>query len=87
MDLRLPTRAVALKSAELIVSAAAVTAALEKMAAAINDTYRGSSPMLYGVMLGGLVPLVRLMRRLVFPHTVDYLHATRYRGGTTGGEL
>jgi len=83
----LPDPAAALKGAELVVDAAAVTAALERMAAAINDTYRGCSPMVFGVMLGGLVPLVRLMRRFEFPHTVDYIHATRYRGGTTGGEL
>jgi hypoxanthine phosphoribosyltransferase len=83
----LPDPASALANADLVVAAESVTAALDDMAGAINDTYRDRTPMVLGVMLGGLVPLVRLMRRFRFPHEVDYLHATRYRGATTGGRL
>ena len=83
----LPEPASALSGADLVVAAERVTAALDDMAGAINDTYRDRTPVVFGVMLGGLVPLVRLMRRFRFPHQVDYLHATRYRGATTGGSL
>lgn len=83
----LPDPAVAFKNADLVVDETAVTAALGRMARAINETYNDRSPLVLGVMLGGLVPLVRLMRLFKFPHTVDYLHATRYRGATSGGQL
>jgi hypoxanthine phosphoribosyltransferase len=37
-------------------------------------------------MTGGVVLLGGLLTRWSFPLEVDYLHATRYRGGTTGGD-
>ncbi len=83
----LPEPARVLETAELIASADAVTEAIERMAAQINAVFADKSPVVFGVMIGGVVPLVRLMRRFRFPHTVDYLHATRYRGATTGGDL
>ena len=39
------------------------------------------------VMIGGLVPTAEILRRLDFAFELDYLHATRYRGQTTGGSL
>ena len=39
------------------------------------------------VMTGGLILAGRLLPKLIFPLQVDYLHATRYRGDTSGGEL
>ncbi len=83
----LPEPARALETAELIADADAVTEAIERMAADINAVFADKSPVVFGVMIGGVVPLVRLMRRFRFPHTVNYLHATRYRGATTGGDL
>lgn len=38
-------------------------------------------------MTGGVIPTGHLMTRLTFPLQIDYIHATRYRGGTSGGEL
>jgi len=83
----LPEPARVLETAELIADADAVTEAIERMAADINAVFADKSPVVFGVMIGGVVPLVRLMRRFRFPHTVNYLHATRYRGATTGGDL
>lgn len=83
----LPEPARALETAEIIADADAVTEAIERMAADINAVFADKSPVVFGVMIGGVVPLVRLMRRFRFPHTVNYLHATRYRGATTGGDL
>lgn len=38
-------------------------------------------------MIGGMVPLGNLLVRLDFPLEVDYVHATRYKGEITGGDI
>ena len=73
--------------AELIHSAAAVTAALDRMAAEITDVLGDHNPLMLAVMVGGVVPFSELALRLGFPLEMDYLHATRYRDGVRGGEL
>ena len=72
---------------ECVVSEAEVAAALDRMAGQISADYRGQIPVLIGVMVGGIVPLAALAQRLAMPLQLDYLHATRYRGGTRGGQL
>lgn len=39
------------------------------------------------LMKGGMYPAVALSRRLDCPLRVDYVHATRYREATSGGEI
>jgi len=77
----------ALEESDCVVSAAAVTAAYDSLAARINAEYRQLNPLIMGVMIGGLVPVAEILRRLEFAFELDYLHATRYRGATTGGGL
>ncbi|MCK8516445.1 hypoxanthine-guanine phosphoribosyltransferase [Methylonatrum kenyense] len=74
-----------LSRAEEVHSPAAVDAALDRMADAISADYRDRMPLVLSVMIGGLVMSGRLLPRLKFPLTVDYLHASRYRGETRGG--
>lgn len=64
-----------------------VEAALDRMAIKIHDELHDKNPILLCVMIGGLVPLGNLLPRLDFPLEVDYVHATRYRGDITGGDL
>jgi hypoxanthine phosphoribosyltransferase len=64
-----------------------VEAALDRMAIKINEQLHDMNPVIICVMVGGLVPLGNLLHRLDFPLEVDYVHATRYRGGITGGEI
>ncbi|KTC69351.1 hypoxanthine-guanine phosphoribosyltransferase [Legionella birminghamensis] len=64
-----------------------VEAALDKMAASINEVLHDKNPVLLCVMIGGLVPMGNLLPRLNFPLEVDYVHATRYNGEIRGGEL
>ncbi len=65
----------------------AVEAALAHMASAINAELEGRDPLLLCIMNGGLVTAGKLLPRLSFPLQVDYLHATRYRGDTSGGQV
>ncbi|MCJ7555482.1 MAG: hypoxanthine-guanine phosphoribosyltransferase [Gammaproteobacteria bacterium] len=76
-----------LDRAECLASASQVSDALDRMARQIQEDYAGRMPVLVGVMVGGVMPLAWLAQRLDIPVQLDYLHATRYRSGTRGGEL
>ncbi len=64
-----------------------VEAALDRMAINIHKELQDQNPVLVCVMVGGLVLLGNLLPRLDFPLEVDYVHATRYRGEITGGDI
>lgn len=64
-----------------------IEAALDRMAINIHSKLKDKNPVILCVMIGGLVPLGNLLLRLDFPLEVDYVHATRYRGELTGGEI
>lgn len=73
--------------ADCLHSAAEVEAALDRLAAEITTRYKDNLPLILCVMNGGLITTGSLLLRLDFPLEHDYLHATRYRGATRGGEL
>ena len=59
----------------------------DNMASMIKKELATANPLVLCVMNGGLIPTGVLLTRLNFPMQVDYLHATRYRGATEGGQL
>ncbi len=65
----------------------AVDAVIDAMAAAISERLENSNPVLLTVMNGGLILAGELATRLHFPLQMDYLHASRYRQGTSGSDL
>lgn len=64
-----------------------VEAALDRMAKQIHDQLSDKNPILLCVMIGGFVCLGHLLTRLDFPLETNYVHATRYRSGLSGGEI
>lgn len=64
-----------------------VEAALAQMAEAITADLADKNPLVLAVMSGAMIPAGILLSRLDFPLQIDYIHATRYRGDTAGGEL
>lgn len=64
-----------------------VDAALDRMAFEIHNQLEHENPLFLCVMVGGLIPAGHLLTRIDFPLEVDYLHATRYQGETSGSEL
>ncbi len=76
-----------LAGAECIHPAPAVAAAYDRLALALAERLQGQYPLLLPVMIGGMIPAAALAERLAEPLQLDYVHATRYRGATTGGEL
>lgn len=75
------------ETATLLFTAKEVEAALDRMALNIHKQLHDKNPILLCVMIGGMVPMGNLLLRLDFPLEVDYVHATRYRGALSGGEI
>ena len=61
--------------------------ALNTLAKNISADLEDKNPLILCVMTGGIIPTGHLVTRLSFPLQLDYIHATRYRGETSGGEL
>lgn len=64
-----------------------VEEALDRIALQISQKLSDKNPIILCVMIGGMVPMANLLLRLDFPLEVDYVHASRYRGEITGGQL
>jgi hypoxanthine phosphoribosyltransferase len=85
-----PTIRQALANADLLVDRPALDAAIAAMADAIAADYAGEVPVFLTIMHGGLPFAGQLSLELgarELDLQFDYLHATRYRGETEGGEL
>ncbi|MCC6206920.1 MAG: hypoxanthine-guanine phosphoribosyltransferase [Gammaproteobacteria bacterium] len=83
-----PQQAYAVYSeADCLHSRAEIEAALDRMALDISYVLAEANPLVITVMQGGLITAGMLLPRLAFPLQVDYLHATRYRGKTSGADL
>ena len=76
-----------LEEADCLYTPAEVDRAVERLAEAIRRDLADRNPLVLSVLTGGIVLTGHLVTRLDFPLQLDYLHATRYRGGTHGGEL
>ena len=76
-----------LTNAEILYSTQEVESALDKMAGEIRTCLEHENPLILCPMIGGIVVTGAIITRLDFPLEIDYIHATRYRGETTGKEL
>lgn len=76
-----------LESAELIHSAAAVDAAIGRVAAEISAKLKDQYPLVLSVMGGAVVFAGRLLPLLNFPLEFDYIHASRYGSAISGGRV
>lgn len=77
----------ALRDAELLCTPEQIQAALDHLATAITARLECRNPLVLVVMNGAFIPGAQLLLRLSFPLQVGYLHATRYRSGTRGGDI
>jgi hypoxanthine phosphoribosyltransferase len=76
-----------LQNAELIASNGEIQMALDRLAREIRTELKDTFPLVLAVMGGGVVFTGQLLPLLNFPLEFDYLHVTRYRGKTAGGEI
>lgn len=73
--------------AERLVSGPRMERILDRLAESITEVLAERDPLVLCVMKGAVVVVGRLLPRLEFPLTLDYVHATRYQGATSGGGL
>jgi hypoxanthine phosphoribosyltransferase len=85
-----PDLATALARSEVVHDRATIERVIARMAVRIRNDYAGSVPVYLTVMHGGLPFAGQLALEIGargLDLEFDYLHATRYRGETSGGEL
>ncbi len=75
------------KQADCLFNKKQVYLAIEMLAKDITQVLADSNPIVVAIMNGGMISMGLLLPELDFPMQVDYLHATRYRDKTSGGEL
>ena len=73
--------------ADLIYSFEEIGAAIERMAEEITLELTDKNPIILCLMIGAVIPTGKLLPLLNFPLQTEYVHATRYQGETSGGEL
>ncbi len=73
--------------ADCLYTEAEVEAAIVRVGAKITAEMADSNPVVFCVMNGGLIFAGKLLTQLKFPLEASYLHATRYRNKTSGGDL
>ena len=76
-----------LAEADLVVPAAEVQVAIDRLAVEIGGQLADAQPLVLTVMGGGVVFAGQILPRLGFPLECDYLHVTRYGDATSGGAL
>ena len=77
----------ALARADLIHDAATLQGAITRMGAEVDRALAGERAVFLSVMHGGLIFAGQLALAMKTDVEFDYVHATRYRGATTGSEL
>ena len=77
----------ALLNSELLSDHAEIDSAIARIAANIRDDYIDERPVYLTVMHGGMLFAAQLALQVGIDLEFDYLHATRYRGATTGSGL
>ncbi len=76
-----------LENSECLCSQEDINLGLDRLAEGITAKLKDTNPVILSVMVGAMIPTGHLLTRLRFPLEVDYIHATRYRGATRGGDL
>lgn len=76
-----------LEGSRVLFSREEVAAAVQKMADEINEFYGDQPLVLISVLTGAIIPAAWLITKLKMPIQMDFVHATRYRGGLYGAEL
>ncbi len=82
-----PALADALKTAELLHGRSELDSVIARMGRDIDAALAGEVPLYLSVMHGGLIFSGALALAVSTDLEFDYVHATRYRGETQGGEL
>ena len=83
----MPDLASALQNSERLFDHTEIDSAIARIAANIRSDYLDARPVYLTVMHGGMLFASQLALQVGIDLEFDYLHATRYRGATTGSGL
>lgn len=75
------------KQATLLFDSEQIEQAIQKLAQQLTRDYAEKEAIFIVVMNGGLIFAGNLLPKLNFPLLIDYCHATRYRGKTSGSNI
>jgi hypoxanthine phosphoribosyltransferase len=75
------------RTARRLHSARDVARALDRMADELTPRLEHADPVVLAVLQGGVFAAIELARRFAFPHELDYVHPTRYRGELRGRDV
>lgn len=75
------------QESDCLYNAEAINTALDQMAEKITADLHDKNLLVLCVVTGGIIPAGHLVTRFNFPMQLDYVHATRYQGETSGGKL
>ena len=67
---------------EVLISAADIAAAIDRLAAEISRDYLGKAPLLLGILKGSFMFMADLVRKLDFPLEIEFVRLSSYGGGT-----
>lgn len=84
---KIPTANEILQQSEELISAEAISVAVDQWALAIRQVCREPNLLVLAVLRGGMIPAAWLTSRMPQALELDCIHVTRYGGGTQGGEL
>ena len=84
---KIPNARILLKNSKVLFNRDEVIAAVQKMADEINEFYADEPLTVISVLTGAIIPAAWLVTKLKMPMKMDFVHATRYRGGLYGAEL
>ena len=87
METNRPRLADALARADRVHDSDALALAIRRVGAEIDRALAGERAIFLTVMQGALVFAGQLATAIATPLAFDYVHATRYRGATSGGAL
>lgn len=73
--------------ATVVASETEVSRAYDRLAEAVQPYVNDGDCILLGIMVGGMVPLVKLAEMLTGDFAMDYCQVSRYRGTEQGGAL
>ena len=76
-----------LDNSDLVASAEGVQAAVQRVAAEIEDKLSKKYPLVLAVMGGAVVFAGQILPLLHFPLDFDYVHASRYGAMTRGSSI
>ena len=66
---------------EVLIPAAEIAAAVDRLAAEIHRDYPGKEPLLLGILKGSFMFMADLVRRLDFPLEIEFVRLSSYGGG------